>query len=189
MHRFTWDLRYPGPSGASGFGGGGPMVVPGTYQVRLTAGAWSQTHSVDVLMDPRVAADGVMQADLEAQLAFNLDVRDAMSDAQHASSMVDSLREKLDAEEGTSEATEALRETLERTKALLETKQGMSYPTPMLRAQLRYLYGMTSRADQRPGRDAYERLDALRSELDAIVDEVNEVEQAVNRLQLGTENR
>jgi hypothetical protein len=44
MNRFVWDLRYAGgPAGGGdgeggGFAGGGPMVPPGSYKARLTAG-------------------------------------------------------------------------------------------------------------------------------------------------------
>jgi len=51
-NRFVWDLRYDGAAGAAG-----PLVVPGTYQVRLAAGEWSQLRSLDVRIDPRVAAE------------------------------------------------------------------------------------------------------------------------------------
>ena len=67
------DLRHSGADG--------PMVAPGKYQVRLTAGSWSDTKPLEVKIDPRVTADGVTQADLEEQTAFLLKVRDAMSEA------------------------------------------------------------------------------------------------------------
>ncbi|SVD52851.1 uncharacterized protein METZ01_LOCUS405705, partial [marine metagenome] len=50
MHRFAWDLRYPGPiaveEGANG--GRGPMAVPGMYRVRLTAGSQSETRTFEL---------------------------------------------------------------------------------------------------------------------------------------------
>ena len=42
---------------------------------------------------------------------------------------------------------------------------GGSYPQPMFLGQLRYLQGMTSRADQRPGNFAYTRFDELSQQL------------------------
>jgi hypothetical protein len=50
--------------------------VPGTYTVRLTAGGKTLTAPLTVVGDPREA---VPQTDLEAQLAFSLRVRDAIS--------------------------------------------------------------------------------------------------------------
>ena len=45
----------------------GPMVVPGRYSVRLTIGQRSQTHSFDILPDPRIKTGA---GDLEAQFEF-----------------------------------------------------------------------------------------------------------------------
>ncbi|HKV40803.1 MAG TPA: hypothetical protein VJX67_16435 [Blastocatellia bacterium] len=63
MHRWLWDLR-PTPvlsqSGRPGggliaqfFGGGGPLVLPGAYTVRLSVGEWTSTQPLIVKMDPR----------------------------------------------------------------------------------------------------------------------------------------
>ena len=61
MHRWIWDLRpTPAPRPAGGGGGGGgfgrggaPLVLPGTYIVRLTANGKSYTQPLLVKMDPR----------------------------------------------------------------------------------------------------------------------------------------
>ena len=69
MHRFAWDLRYPGVPGGNPqsrrFGGGaGPWAPPGQYQVRLTASGQTYTQPLMVKMDPRVKTS---QADLLKQ--------------------------------------------------------------------------------------------------------------------------
>src|SRR5262249_38217720 len=72
MNRFVWDLRYPGGQAGGGdgegggFGGQGPLVTPGTYKARLTAGGVTRSESIVVKIDPRIAKDGVTVADLEA---------------------------------------------------------------------------------------------------------------------------
>ena len=62
MHRWIWDLRPTPPprpaSGGGGFGGGGfgrtaPLVLPGTYTVRLTVGGKSYSQPLVVKADPR----------------------------------------------------------------------------------------------------------------------------------------
>ena len=45
-----------------------------------------------------------------------------------------------------------------------------SYPRPMLLSQLNYLAGMTGRADQAPGADAYERHEELQEEVSEVGD-------------------
>jgi hypothetical protein len=61
MHRWIWDLRPTPPARpAAGGGGGGffgrssPLVLPGTYTVRLMVGNKSYTQPLVVKMDPRV---------------------------------------------------------------------------------------------------------------------------------------
>jgi photosystem II stability/assembly factor-like uncharacterized protein len=82
MHRFIWDLRYPGPwqSETRPEGPNGPTAVPGKYAVRLTVGSWTSTQSLTVIEDPRVTKDGVTTADLREQFEHNLRVRNLVSD-------------------------------------------------------------------------------------------------------------
>src|SRR5262249_35081144 len=44
-NRFTWDLRYDG---------GGPLVAPGRYQLKLSGDGWSRTQTLEVRLDPRL---------------------------------------------------------------------------------------------------------------------------------------
>ncbi len=58
-------------------------------------------------------------------------------------------------------------EQLEEIEAALVTDRTISsYPEPMLRDQLNYLYSNSQRADQEPGADMYERLEVLVAELE-----------------------
>jgi photosystem II stability/assembly factor-like uncharacterized protein len=76
-NRFVWDLRYPSPPlfepgyglsavpGATPANPQGPLVLPGTYQVRLTAEGKSWSAPLVITMDPRVR---VAREDLARQL-------------------------------------------------------------------------------------------------------------------------
>ncbi len=165
MHRFIWDLRYPGPwdADAEDAGRRGPVAVPGRYHARLTMGRWTSTQPFEVMADPRVTADGVTLADFREQLEFNLKVRDALSEARMARGQVAQALER-----GGGDAAQRRLHELEATLATASAN-GIRYPQPMLIDQLRYLYNMTSTADQRPGRDAHERYAMLRSELDGVL--------------------
>jgi photosystem II stability/assembly factor-like uncharacterized protein len=57
-NRFVWDLRYEPPSEAGGEGppARGPLVMPGVYQVRLTAAGQTLTQPLTVKLDPRSSA-------------------------------------------------------------------------------------------------------------------------------------
>jgi photosystem II stability/assembly factor-like uncharacterized protein len=162
MHRFVWDLRVGAPGGRLG-----PMAVPGDYQVRLTIGDWSETRSFKVLMDPRVEADGVTIEDLRAQFDFNLRVAEVAEAA-------DLLASRVEEAIGSGEHTGRALEELTAVQALMEDAGG-SYPQPMLLNQIRYLQGMTGRADQRPGNFAYIRFDELSDQLAGLEARVDQV--------------
>ena len=128
------------------------MVLPGRYELRLTANGETHTAQLNLLMDPRVAADGVTMEDLAAQEALILDVAKLSADATQLSAR---LRRALAAADNPSPALRDL-------ESKIITTRGMTYPTPMLLDQVRYLSSMVDGADQKPGRDAYRRLDVLR---------------------------
>lgn len=165
MHRFTWDLAYPGPLDVSSGqpGGRGPLAVPGRYQARLTVGQWTATRAFNVLIDPRVEKDGVTLVALEEQLQHSLRVRDGVSEARQT------LQRVRDAKKGLAEGSDQLRR-LDALEAELATASagGIRYPQPMLVSQFEYLYNMITSADQKLGRDAFERYDELKKQLDVI---------------------
>jgi photosystem II stability/assembly factor-like uncharacterized protein len=165
MHRFAWDLRHVGPWGADRERGGrgAPMVAPGTYEARLTAGDRTLTRTFQVLIDPRVAADGVTESDLLAQEELNLRIRDALSEARRMAHDIEEMGSGSDA--------------LERLHAALVTDPEVFYAEKMLIDQLQYLYGMTTSADQRPGADALQRIETLEAELSEITAQLQELRQ------------
>ena len=94
LNRLNWDLR------------GDPIIVgrttvpgrkvpPGTYQIKLSVGEHSQTASIKVLMDPRLARAGVTAQDLEKQSALLSEVQDAMSQVQRATVTIRDRRAQL----------------------------------------------------------------------------------------------
>jgi photosystem II stability/assembly factor-like uncharacterized protein len=160
MNRFVWDLRYPGgPSGggdgeSGGFGGGGPLVAPGTYRARLTAAnGVAKTESFTVRIDPRVARDGVTPADLAEQTRFALKVRDQLAEARQ---LADRVRQALEARRGD-------QATLQSVWDRLMTKTG-PYEDQMFIDQLSNVGREVGQADQKVGASAYERLNDLMKE-------------------------
>ncbi len=107
MHRFVWDIRYPGgPSTGRGgggggggmFGAGGPLAPPGQYQVKLTVDGKSYTQPLTLKMDPRVKAsqvDLLKQFDLARQIgAEQAQVTSAMRLATRVHEQLQSLSSK-----------------------------------------------------------------------------------------------
>lgn len=86
LNQFSWDMRYPDAVGFRGlimWAGRttGPVAPPGTYQVRLVVdGQQVATERFNLLKDPRSDAT---QADLDAQFAMLVKVRDALSAANN----------------------------------------------------------------------------------------------------------
>lgn len=189
-NRFTWDLEYPEATPKTQGEGtyfdvySGPMAPPGSYQVRLSAGDWSETRPLTVTMDPRVRADGVTEEDLQEQFALNRQILDAIGTARATAYAIDSTRTRLrqTIEQGRRE-TETVQSTLDRLDTLhdkLATSTETSYPPPKLIDQLEYLYYMTSSADQQPGSDASTRFDTLQSRLEDVRSEWNQLRQDVD---------
>jgi photosystem II stability/assembly factor-like uncharacterized protein len=171
MHRFTWDLRYPGPwtNANNPEGPNGPMAVPGKYAVRLTAGSYTATEPLTLVEDPRITKDGVTTADLAAQFSHNIKVRDLVSDANRDAARLRAAQQRLKG------ATGAAADTLTRLNdvaAKLFTPS-IRYSKPELLTHITYLYSATNSADQKVGKDAIERFGVLRKELDVITKELD----------------
>ena len=104
-NRFVWDLRYPGAMRILGNKTGGeadrgPLVLPGTYEVRLTVAEQALTAQFEVLNDPRSPAS---HEDLEEQLSCILQMRDkisalyqAVQNLRHVTGEVERWCERLD---------------------------------------------------------------------------------------------
>jgi hypothetical protein len=104
-----------------------------------------------------VAASGdVTPDDLARQRDLALRVVDLLSDARHALAAIAAERPA---------AGGARAKTLDHIRQRLENAPG-PYPQEMLISQIEYLYGIVTSADSPPGRDALERVDVLRRELD-----------------------
>lgn len=84
LHRHVWDFRYAVPpvqsrgfSMATAYGQNapaepeGPLVPPGSYQVRLTADGKSVTQPLEVVADPRIRSSS---ADLQQQFDLGMKI-------------------------------------------------------------------------------------------------------------------
>ncbi len=158
LHRFRWDMRHTGPwhPQPNRRWRGGPLVAPGTYTAHLVVDGQTLEQTFELAADPRVLAAGVSQEDMEAQEALCLKVVDLLSEARRLADRLDKERKALEAKADRTEAENARLDTLRHKLDLLVTPEGR-YPRPRLIDQIGYLYGIISRADQRPGQDAYMR--------------------------------
>lgn len=176
-HRFVWDMAVPGPWTPDGLAGRGPLVVPGEYGVRLSMDGWSETRTFEVLPDPRVVADGVTNEVMAEQFALAVEVRDVLSEARRTTDRLSNARRDLEAAQasGRQEQIQAVLQELQEIERALLQERGVTYPQPMIVEQLEYLYSMLNRADQKPGRDAYIRLEQLEAQLEEQIQRLERV--------------
>jgi len=160
MNRFVWDVRHQA----------GPTLPPGKYQVRLKTGAVTLTETLTVLIDPRVAEDGVTLADLQEQFDHNMRMRELVNAVTQLVTRVRDAQTKLKSNGGDVEKLNSLRAIA--GKLLTEP---VRYGKPGLQPHINYLASMTANVDQKIGRDAIERYAVLKKELDDVRAEVDRV--------------
>jgi photosystem II stability/assembly factor-like uncharacterized protein len=167
LNRFTWDLRYPDATRFPGlilWGGGlsGPTVVPGSYQVRLTAAGTTSTRGFEVRKDPRLATT---QEDYQKRFDLHLKVRDKLSETHDAIVRIRDVRDQLKSvseraktvskDTTLAEAAKALTTRLTAIEEGLYQTKNRSNQDPLnypirLNNKLSQLTGVITSADARP---------------------------------------
>jgi len=103
LNRATWDLAYEKSrwvAGARNETGGavpGPVALPGEYTLRLNVAGEAYTQPLRMEPDPESTAS---RTDLEAQLAFGLELRDRMSEITDLVMRIRDVRDQLAGYEG-----------------------------------------------------------------------------------------
>ena len=192
LNRVAWDLsmdpafqrRPPDPAFVEFRGGPrGPMVLPGTYTVRLTLDGSAIEQQVEIGIDPLVE---VSVADLEAQFQAALELRDMQSTLNRALRGLDVVTEQMKARRDTlermeqdlsddaekawkahDEASEALMNSLTRADGKPFWSQG-----PRLADQIGNLFGNVDSQFAAPTKAQLELLQELKSEYAAKVAEL-----------------
>jgi hypothetical protein len=165
LNRYMWDVRHQN----------GIVMPPGTYQARVKAGGAQQTQPFVVRIDPRVAADGVTEADLREQYDHNVRVRELVEAVNRVAARLREAQGRL------RNATGAEAETAKKVGDIAAKvfTEPVRYGKPGIQAHITYLAGMTTSVDQKIGRDAIERYQVLKKELDAIVAELDQAVPAI----------
>ena len=99
LNRFAWDFRTDGPVQVPGaFYVGeppsGPLVRPGTYQLKLTVKGKTQTAALEVINDPRLK-NIVSPADLQQQAELQDKVKSDIDNLHRAVNQIRGLRANL----------------------------------------------------------------------------------------------
>lgn len=159
MHRWVWDLRLPAPAsgepaypisavpGRTPRSPEGPLVVPGTYTVRLVANGKTSTAPLTVVIDPRVRTSTIALTQL-----FELEKR--VYDMLDRTTLA--IREKTAAAQAKKEEAPA-------------PPQPDDAPTiESVRSELSSLYSMLNRADVAPTAAQIEAVDAVAKKFEAV---------------------
>jgi len=162
LNRFSWDMDRLGlwDKDEKRRYQNGPLVSPGKYTVSLTAGDWKASKDFELLMDPRVEEIGVTQEDLVEQSQFQQEVMSLLESAKK-------LEQELEKKAENGEDDQVSKDQIAAVLTKLQTKEGI-YMQPMLTDQIAYLHYMMIRGDQKPGKDAYDRLDELKAQLEEV---------------------
>jgi photosystem II stability/assembly factor-like uncharacterized protein len=195
LNRYVWDMRYAGATVFPGlvmWGGSpkqGPLALPGTYQVRVTADGQSGAQPFKIALDPRVNAS---MADLQAEFELALKVRDRVSEADEAVAGVRKVREDIDnriekakfAERDTARkplttALENLKRKLTEVEESVYQVKNRSGQDPLnfpikLNNKIAHLSGVIESADARPTDQTYAAFKELSDELQAQLDRLNQ---------------
>jgi hypothetical protein len=194
LNTFAWNLRYPEASTFQNmilWAGGtqGPVAVPGSYTVRMrVADGTAESQSFKVIKDPRSKAT---QADLDAQFAFLVKVRDETSKANDAVKLVRNLRSQIadrtknlpaDKKAAFESEAKSLEETLSDAEKMLYQTQNRSGQDPLnypirLNNKIAALAGVAASADARPTNQTLEVYRILSAQIDA---QVTKIKSAVS---------
>jgi len=180
-NRYSWDLRYPGPSTFEGliFWGAqpeeGPLAVPGQYQVRLAAGGVTETRPLKVERDPREVT--ITQADLEEQFKLATAVRDKTSEANEMVIKIRDLKKQVDDRVKKAPALNAPGERLTTRLSAVEEdvyqvrnrsgQDPLNFPIK-INNQLAALLRIIETGDAKPTDQSYVVFKELSAQLDAI---------------------
>src|SRR5215471_5171969 len=183
LNRYVWDLRYEGSSRVprSPLWAGntdGPIAVPGTYQVRLTAQGKSYTAPLEIKSDPRIKAS---QQDLEKQFDLLLKIRDRLSETHDTINQIRDIRgqitalnKRLEGQPQVKTVATAGRQLdkkmIEVEEVLVQTKAKsgqdvLNYPI-RLNNYLAALAGVVASAEGAPTQASYDVYDMLSKQLD-----------------------
>ena len=191
LNRFVWDLRYPDATRFPGLimwagSTGGPRVVPGTYQVKLTVDGESMVQSFEVKKDPRIETT---QADFAKQLDLLLKIRDKFSETSEAILQIRDARKQIDdittrlkdqpSGKAIADAAQSLKAKLTAVEEELYQTRNQSSQDPLnypirLNNKLAALTGVAGSSDTAPTEQSYAVFDELVGKIDVQLKKLEE---------------
>ncbi|MDO6472860.1 hypothetical protein [Maribacter sp. 1_MG-2023] len=164
INRFQWDMRQKGAwsDKESRSYKNGPIVLPGTYTAKLIVGKETFEQPFEILVDPRLAEEGIDETIIKEHLVFENKVLALLTEARKFQSQLEKEIKKTTGDKKAS---------LEKTLKEIKNDEG-AYPQQMLVPQIAYLSYIVGGADKVPGNEEVERLKDLQRQFTAIKEQV-----------------
>ena len=191
MNRFVWNMRYPKAATLPGDplterlhdpALTGPTAPPGSYSVQLKVGEQTFTQPLAIEKAPGVEAT---QADMEAQFAFLMEIRDKLSETHIAVKQIRSIRRQVEewtartegqtSGEPVAKAAGEIKEKLAAIEGELVQYHARSqidrlkYPS-RLNGKLTGLLSWVTSSDEKPTKQSVEVYNHLSKQVDAQVE-------------------
>jgi photosystem II stability/assembly factor-like uncharacterized protein len=194
-NRFVWDLRYPTPPwlvheysmaavvGETPVEPRGPLVLPGSYEIRLTVNGKTYRQPLHIKEDPRVSTS---QADLARQLQLELRITDAVATDIGAYTSIAAVRKQLDALQKGAANKSAAAKLAAAAKALDSKLSAIGGASPIgggtetlatVNGTLASLLNTVESADAAPTTQAYALFEQTANSLQQLLDAWNQVQK------------
>ena len=192
MNRFAWNLRYDSPVEIPGAfyasnGPEGPLVLPGSYQVKLTVAGKTLSAPLEVRLDPRISTP---QADLQKQFDLSMKISQDITQLHTAVNQIRGVRSRMEtvrSELGTSAQAKPVLDAMDQLEKkmapieqeLIQVKMKSSegnlrYPN-MLNEQYDSLRQTVESADTAPSQPELDVFSRLHGELETQIAKWNDV--------------
>jgi len=193
VNSFSWDMTYPGATDFEGMiiwsarPTRGPKAPLGTYQIRMTAGDVSETHPIEIKMNPNYK--GITKDDLDEQFKLAMQIRDKTTIANEAVIKIRKIKKQLemhakkDGSNDIAQESKTLDDNLSEVELALYQVQNQSNQDPLnfpikLNNRLASLRRSVENGDARPTDGAYKVFAELSAELDT---EIKKLDQYIGK--------
>ena len=183
LNKFVWNMRYPDATNVPGavmWAGStrGPLVVPGTYQVRLTAEHKNWTQNFEIMKDPRLSTT---TQEFKEQLNLLLKIRDKLTELDVAVNTIREIRKqtndfvqklgKLPAKDTVANTAKRMNQKLEGIEEELIQVKSKASEDPLnfpikLNDKLAGVASVVASADAAPTKQSYALYDELAGKID-----------------------
>jgi hypothetical protein len=184
LNVFDWDMKYPGAVVFDGiilWGArpqSGPMAPDGKYQIKITAGGETATHSFDIKLNPNFK--NVTSADIREQFELASKINKEVSRANEAVIKIRDYKKKIAAQKKVGADLKKIVDELSVIEETIYQVKNQSNQDPLnfpirLNNKLASLQRTVESGEARPTDDSYKVFNELKAELDAQITALDKV--------------